>query len=29
MTVADMCNKLQNIAHSGGAQKEIKNVSDI
>lgn len=29
MTVAELCNKLQNIAHSGDAQKEIKNVDDI
>lgn len=29
MTVAELCGKLQDIAHSGDAQKEIKNVADI
>lgn len=29
MTVAELCDKLQNIAHSGDAQKEVKNVADI
>ena len=29
MTVAELCNELQNIAHSGDAQKEVKNVAGI
>ena len=29
MTVAELCDKLQSIAHSGGAQKEVKNVDDV
>jgi hypothetical protein len=29
MTVAELCGKLQDVAHSGDAQKEIKNVVDI
>ena len=29
MTVAELCDKLQSIAHSGDAQKEVKNVDDI
>ncbi len=29
MTVADLCDKLQSIAHSGDAQKEMKNINDI
>lgn len=29
MTVAELCDKLQSIAHSGDAQKEVKNVDDV
>lgn len=29
MTVAELCDKLQSIAHSGDAQKEIKNVVGV
>ena len=29
MTVAELCNELQNVAHSGDAQKEVKNVAGI
>lgn len=29
MTVADLCDKLQSIAHSGDAQKEMKNINDV
>lgn len=29
MTVAELRDKLQSIAHSGGAQKEVKNVDDV
>ena len=29
MTVAELCDKLQDIACSGDAQKELKNVADI
>jgi hypothetical protein len=29
MTVAELCDKLQNIAHAGNALKEVKNIEDI
>ena len=29
MTVAELRDKLQSIAHSGDAQKEVKNVDDV
>ena len=29
MTVAELCDKLQNIAHFGDAQKEVKNVAGV
>ena len=29
MTVAQLSDRLQDIAHSGSAQKEVKNVVDI